>query len=145
MIQGLIVLVDPNYTPAGWHSTLLLWAVTFFCVSINTVVSGLLPKFEAVILFLHILGFFAILIPLVVLGPHGDPQDVFNSFYNGGMWPTQGLSFMVGMIGNVFAFFGADGAIHVRNSLGCTTTAANSCRCPRKSSMRRLQCPAPSS
>jgi choline transport protein len=115
MIQGLIVLVNPNYAPAGWHATLLLWAVTLFCVSINTIVSGLLPKFEAVILFLHILGFFAILIPLVVLGPHGDPQDVFNSFYNGGEWPTQGLSFFVGLIGNVFAFFGADGAIHVHN------------------------------
>jgi choline transport protein len=115
---------DPGpYRPGGpelraqsWHGTLLMWAVVLFCVSINTVVSGLLPKFEAVILFLHILGFFAILIPLVVLDPHADPQEVFNSS-NEGMWPIQGLSFMIGLLGNVFAFFGADGAIHMSEEI----------------------------
>jgi len=53
------------------------------------------------------------LIPLVVLGPHGNSADVFKLFLNGGGWPTQGISFFVGLLGNVFAFFGADGAYHV--------------------------------
>lgn len=33
-------------------------------------------------------------------------HDVFTVFSNGGAWPTQGLSFFVGLIGNVFAMFG---------------------------------------
>jgi choline transport protein len=115
LIQGLIALTVPAYNPKSFHGTLLFWAVIFFAVFINTVVSNLLPKFEGLILILHILGFFAVLIPLVVLGPHGNSSDVFTLFMNGGGWPNQGLSFFVGLLGNVFAFIGADGAYHVRS------------------------------
>jgi len=104
MIQGLIVLTVPSYTPQGWQGTLLFWAVIFFAVFINAVVSSLLPKFEGLVLILHIAGFFAILVPLVILGPHDSSKDVFTTWLNGGGWPTQGVSFFVGLIGNVFAF-----------------------------------------
>lgn len=115
MIRGMISMTATsyNYTPQPWHGTLLYWAVILFAVFINAVVSSTLPKFEGLILILHILGFFAILIPLIVLSPHGDAHSVFTSFQNTGAWPTQGLSFMVGMIGNVFAFVGTDAAFHM--------------------------------
>jgi amino acid transporter len=106
MIQGLIRLCNESYEPQPYQATLLFWATIAFCVLINAGVSSLLPKFEAVILVLHIFGFFGILIPLVVLGPHAEAKDVFTTFVNGGEWPTQGLSFFVGLIGNVFAFAG---------------------------------------
>jgi len=96
---------------------MLFWATIVFAVFINTVVSIALPKFEGLILFFHIIGFFAILIPFVVLGPHDSVSNVFTTFSNGGNWPTQGLSFFVGLLGNVFAFFGADGAIHMSEEI----------------------------
>ena len=117
MIQGLIILTDSTYQPQAWHNLMLYWAVIFFGVTINTVVSSWLPKFESVVLVLHILGFFAILLPLVILGPHGEPSDVFGTFINSGNWPTNGLSFFVGLLGNVFAFFGADGAFHLAEEI----------------------------
>ncbi|KAH8590706.1 amino acid transporter-like protein [Bisporella sp. PMI_857] len=117
LFQGLIALTKPEYNPKGWHGTLLYWAVIFFAVFINTVVSKLLPKFEGTVLFLHILGFIVILVPLVVLAPHGKASDVFSVWNNGGGWPTQGLSFFVGLIGNVFAFVGADGAFHMSEEI----------------------------
>ncbi|KAI4191903.1 MAG: hypothetical protein LQ346_004571 [Caloplaca aetnensis] len=40
-------------------------------------------------------------------------HDVFTVFENGGEYPTQGLSFFVGLIGTVFAMFGADSAVHM--------------------------------
>jgi choline transport protein len=116
LIQGLIALTVPDYNPKAFHGTLLFWAVIFFGVFINTVVSNLLPKFEGLILILHILGFFAVLIPLVVLAPHGNSSDVFTVFMNGGGWPNQRLSFFVGLLGNVFAFIGADGTYYVSGS-----------------------------
>jgi hypothetical protein len=58
------------------------------------------------ILCLHILGFFAILIPLVYLAPHGTAKDVFATFINGGGWSTNGVSFFVGLITSVFSFLG---------------------------------------
>lgn len=106
VIQGLIVLNNPDYEFRRWHGTLLFWAIVAFAVFLNTVTSRLLPKVEGLILVLHLLGFFAIFFPLVYMAPHGKAVDVFTTFLNEGGWPTQGLSFFVGLIGNVFAFLG---------------------------------------
>ena len=96
---------------------MLFWGVILFGVSVNTVIGSWLPKFEGLILILHIFGFFAVLLPLVILGPHAQPSQVFKMFINGGKWPTNGLSFFVGLLGNVYAFFGADGAIHMSEEI----------------------------
>lgn len=106
LVQGLIALTVPEYLPKSWHGTLLCWAVVFVAVFINTVLSRLLPAIEILILVLHVVGFFVILIPLVVLGPHGNASEVFTTFLNQGNLPNQGVSFFVGLVGTVFAFIG---------------------------------------
>ncbi|KAI0116467.1 amino acid transporter [Nemania sp. FL0031] len=117
LIQGLAVLGNPAYQPLPWQTTLLMWAVIAFAVIFNTVISSALPKVEGAILVLHILGFFAILVPLVYLSPHQSRETVFTVFYNGGGWPTQGLSFLIGLIATVFNFLGADGAVHMSEEI----------------------------
>ncbi|KAI9695991.1 MAG: hypothetical protein M1820_008332 [Bogoriella megaspora] len=52
-----------------------------------------------------------------MLGPHQDASYVFKSFQNGGNWPTQGLSCMVGLVGSVWSFVGADGAVHMSEEI----------------------------
>lgn len=112
MIQGLLVLNYPDYDFQRWHGTLLLWAVTLFATFFNTYLATHLPKVEGAVLILHIVGFFGILITLTYLAPHGTPQDVFATYLTlGGYSP--GLSFFVGLITTVFAFLGADGAVHM--------------------------------
>lgn len=106
LIQGLIALTHPEYSPQRWHGTLLLWSVILVAVIVNTIISSLLPKLECLILIIHVLGFFAVLIPLVYMAPHGDAASVFTVFLNEGGWQTTGLSFMIGLTGNVFAFLG---------------------------------------
>ncbi|KAL6704918.1 hypothetical protein ACN47E_007463 [Coniothyrium glycines] len=118
LIQGLLMLCQPDtYVPQNWHVTLLYWAVIAFCVFINVAAGWLLPKFEGALLVLHILGFFAILIPLIVLGPQGDAKEIFTTFVNMGGWQTQGLSFCIGIMGSVFAFVGGDGPIHLSEEI----------------------------
>ena len=117
MTQGLIILADPSYEPQPWQSVVLYWAIIAFGVIVNTVVSRWLPMIEAMILILHIVGFFAIIISLLSLGPHAPPSQVFQLFINSGNWPTMGLSWFVGLLGNVYAFFGADGAIHMAEEI----------------------------
>lgn len=39
------------------------------------------------------------------------------TFINGENWPNDGLSFFVGLLGNVYAFFGADGAIRMSEEI----------------------------
>ncbi|KAI2602617.1 amino acid transporter [Hypoxylon sp. NC1633] len=117
LIQGVAVMGSPEYAPAPWQTTLLLWACITFAVFFNTIISSALPKVEGLVLILHILGFFAILVPLVYLAPHGSAEDVFTTFMNGGGWQTQGLSFMLGMIAAVFNFLGADGTVHMSEEI----------------------------
>lgn len=117
MIQGLIALTHPSYNPQPWHGIMLFWAVLICACFLNTVASSLLPKFESLILILHIVGFFAILYPLIFLGDHNSPSEVFTTFSNQGHWATQGLSFCVGLLGNVYAFLGADAAVHMSEEI----------------------------
>ncbi|KAI1777982.1 putative GABA permease [Hypoxylon cercidicola] len=119
MIQGLILLTHPEYAnhAKNWHGTLLFWAVVLLSYVINTSVGTLLAKFEGFVLVIHILGFFAVIFPLVVLSEHGTATDVFDTFLNLEDWQTQGLSFCIGILGNVFAFLGADGAIHMSEEI----------------------------
>ncbi|KAI8955179.1 putative GABA permease [Xylaria longipes] len=119
MIQGLILLTHPEYANVmkNWHGTLLLWAVVLISYGINTAVGSLLAKFEGLVLVLHILGFFAVVLPLSFLSPHGSAKDVFDTWANSGLWQTQGLSFSVGIIGSVFAFLGGDCAIHMSEEI----------------------------
>lgn len=114
----------------------MMWASVLASVLINTVIGQLLPPIETFMLVIHVLGFFAVLIPIVYvrLSPMSIPtgtllvtfpakqasqthrlqmapeklpaHDVFTVFSNGGNWPTQGLSFFIGLIGSVYSMFG---------------------------------------
>ncbi|KAJ3455613.1 hypothetical protein MRS44_017095 [Fusarium solani] len=83
MILGLISLNNDSFEPKLWQGTLLFWAIFAFAVSINTLALTEMSK------------------------------ELFTSFVNNGGWPSQGLSFMVGIMGNVFAFVGTDAAFHM--------------------------------
>lgn len=106
MIQGLIVLSNPEYEPQRWQGTLLFYAILLSSVIFNTVLVRYLPKIEGLVLIIHIAGFFGVLIPLVYMAPHGSAADVFTRFTNNGEWSSQGLSFFVGIVTGVYAFLG---------------------------------------
>ena len=124
MIIALAQLNHPSYSPVLWQGTMVYWAVMAVAILLNMYASKILPKLESFLLILHIAGFFAILITLVVVGGwHGPmpnlladyeqmaPQkvsahDVFTVFENGGGWPTTTVSVFVGLLGSVFATYG---------------------------------------
>ncbi|KAI1455476.1 amino acid transporter [Annulohypoxylon moriforme] len=119
MIQGIILLTHPDYADnmQNWHGTLLFWGVVLLSYGINTAVGSLLAKFEGLFLVIHLLGFFAVIFPLALLSEHSDSVSVFDTFLNSGGWQTQGLSFCIGVLGNVFAFLGGDAAIHMSEEI----------------------------
>ncbi|KAL9113469.1 MAG: hypothetical protein Q9227_002510 [Pyrenula ochraceoflavens] len=117
LIQGLIVLNKPDFDPAKWQLTLLIWATVVFAVFINTVLSRFLPKIEGMILILHVMAFFAILVPLVYMSPHNSANTVFTTFLNQGDWPTTGLSFMVGLLVPANVLLGSDAAVHMSEEI----------------------------
>ncbi|EXJ61484.1 uncharacterized protein A1O5_11800 [Cladophialophora psammophila CBS 110553] len=121
IIQGLLVLNYPSYDFQRWHGTLLLYSVIFLAMLFNTYLAKQLPKVEGAVLIVHIVGFFGVLITLVYLAPHGTANDVFVQYLaNGGY--DKGTSFFVGLITTVFAFIGADGAIHMSEEIKNAST-----------------------
>lgn len=106
MTQALIAQMVPDYSPTGWQETLFMWAYLALVLFFNSVLSKALPAIEIGILIIHILGFFAIFISILYLAPKATAADVFTIFNNGGGWPSQGLSFFVGLAGVAAAFIG---------------------------------------
>ena len=84
----------------------------------NSFFASKLPLLEAIVLVFHILGFFAFLIAIWVLGNRPYPaSEVFFTFQDGGGWGSQGLSCLVGMLSPVFSFIGPDSATHMSEEL----------------------------
>ncbi len=64
IIQGLIILNNPNYVPQGWHGTLMTIGIVLFCVLFNTYGARRLPLVEGALAVLHLGGVFVIIIIL---------------------------------------------------------------------------------
>ena len=115
ILQGLIILDNAaDYEPMMWQGTLLAWLAVAVAIFINAVVPGLLPKLEIFVLVFHISGFIAIVAVLWhCTAVKNTAEFVFTSTLNEGGWPTQGLSYCVGFLGNVATFVGADCSVHM--------------------------------
>lgn len=122
-IQGVVTISHPNYDPKAWQGTLIMWAAICLALAINIVGGKLLPRFETLVLLVHLFGYFGILIPLTYMADHKSSKEVFKDFVNSGGFPTDGLAFFVGMTGCVFAFAGGDAAVHMAEEVGNATVA----------------------
>jgi len=110
-------LNDSSYVPRAWHGTLLVIAVVAFTIIFNTSMAKQLPIVEIVILVVHIVGLFAIIIPLLVMAPsRNSGQVALLDFYNGGNWPTVGLATMIGLLTPLGSMLGFDCAVHMGKS-----------------------------
>ncbi|KAF2277833.1 amino acid transporter [Westerdykella ornata] len=114
-IQGLIALNNSSYIPKAWHGTLLIWAVLAVCWVFNTFFSKRLPLVEGVIVVLHVVGFFAVIIPLWVMSDRStsNTADVFSLFQDNMMWGNVPLSTIVGLTGAASSFVGIEAAAHM--------------------------------
>ncbi|KAJ5587744.1 uncharacterized protein N7459_003509 [Penicillium hispanicum] len=122
-IQGISILAHSHYAPESYQGTLILWCLLLVALGVNLVGGKFLPRLEGLILVIHILGFFAILIPLVYMSEHNSSHEVFLNFNNGGGFSTQTLSWFVGMLGCVFSFAGGDAAVHMAEEVANASTA----------------------
>ena len=111
-IQSLIAINNPEYTAPRWQGTLLLFAVLALCLLVNTALVKILPGLEGLILILHVVGFFAILIPVVHLAPISPNHFVWTDFIVYSNYPS-GLAWLIGQSGSAILFIGYDGACHM--------------------------------
>ncbi|KAE8348933.1 amino acid/polyamine transporter I [Aspergillus coremiiformis] len=117
IIQGLVVLNDSTYHFQRWHGTLLLIAIVTFSILFNTFLARNLPMVEGLILILHVIGLFAIIIPLWVLAPRKNAKAVFTEFNNGGGWNSPGTATLVGLSATVTSMIGYDCSVHMSEEI----------------------------
>lgn len=115
--QALIALSDLSYEITGWHAALLTIAITLFAISINAFLMRKLPLMEVIAMVLHVVGFFAILIVLWVMGPRGEAKQVLTEFQDNAGWGNVGLACLIGILGPVLTLIGADSACHLSEEL----------------------------
>ena len=121
MLQGIVVLAQPEYAPTAWQTMLILRAAMVFAVVVNSTTSRPLASFEGLVLILHLAGFFGVLVPLVYFARHNDPEAVFTMLINTGGWSTHTLSFFVGFPTVATSLMGADCAVHMSEEIKCAS------------------------
>jgi hypothetical protein len=102
IIQALITVNNPDYSPTNWQGTLLVFAMVLVLFVANIWGAKNLPLAQNLLLVVHIFGFFAVIIVLWVLAPRNTAEIVFTQFTNEGGWSTMGLSLMVGQISAIY-------------------------------------------
>ncbi|KAF2279837.1 amino acid transporter [Westerdykella ornata] len=121
-INTLLILVVaginyPQYNMQMWNAVLTFWALVVLSVFVNTYLGRAFPSIEAMVLILHIVGFFAILIVLLYLAPKNPSEAVFNSFFNGGGFSSTAQSVIIGSVTIMYSFNGVDGATHMAEEI----------------------------
>ncbi|PYI24193.1 choline transport protein [Aspergillus violaceofuscus CBS 115571] len=116
ILQSAVAMKHPEYEPQGWHVTLIMWGILLICAILNTWLGMILPVLEVFIGIVHVLGFFAVLIPIVYLGPKADARSVFVQTFNVGGWRDITLATFVGLKG-IMAEEVADSTMVVPHSM----------------------------
>lgn len=117
VIQGLIELNVDGYVWEQYHGTLLTIAVVCFATLFNTFFAAKLPMIEAVVLFMHFCGLFAIIIPLWVTAPRSPAKETLLVFQNNGGWSSKGLSAMIGLTTPLSVIVGYDCSVHMSEEI----------------------------
>jgi len=111
--SSIIILNHPTYVPKHWHGTLLIWAVLSICLVFNTFFSRKLPLVEGIIVVLHVVGFFAVIVPLWVMGDRTTSDHVFTQFQDNMNWGSVPLAVIIGLTGAASTFIGCESGVHM--------------------------------
>ena len=106
IVQALLVVNYPDYTPTAWQGTLFVFAMVLVLFIVNIWGAPIWAVIQNGLMVLHILFFLVVIIVLWVMAPHQSAKAVFTSFTNEGGWSSMGLSVMVGQITAIYSLLG---------------------------------------
>ncbi|OQN98982.1 hypothetical protein B0A48_14842 [Cryoendolithus antarcticus] len=102
-------------TPAfpNWHGSLLVIANILITVTGNIFLTRYIPRVQTAFFVLHILTFFAVMIPICINAPKASAREVFADFQNLGSWPNMGVALMAGQLSAIYMMCGMDSSCHI--------------------------------
>jgi choline transport protein len=96
LIQSTMLLNNPDYASPNWQATLIAIAAIVITIFCNYFGSKLLPRWQNPGFTIHILLYFAFLIPVWRNAPKASSKQVLTDVENLGGWPSLPLSVMIG-------------------------------------------------
>jgi amino acid transporter len=112
-VQACINVTKPDFAFTPWQIALIMWAVIVVTIAFNTWGTAFFPQLELASLIGHILGFFAVMIPLWVLCEKNDAHDVFLQFTDQSGWDNMGFAYISSQIYVLWCCFGSDSIVHL--------------------------------
>ncbi|CBF82995.1 putative GABA permease [Aspergillus nidulans FGSC A4] len=113
IIQGLITIRNPDYSPESWHGTLFVFAMIFVIYVFNVYASDAMPVLNNLLMIFHVLSWCVILIVLWAMAPHRTAKSVFTEWSTQGGWNSIGLSVMIGQISAIYGSLSSDATAHM--------------------------------
>jgi len=112
-IEAIINVLRPNYAFTTWQITLLMLAFDAFAILFNTWGAPWLPQLESTALFVHVAGFFVVVIPLLVLCPKNSAHEVFVEFTDQSGFGNMGLAYLTCQVFVIYCNLGSDSVVHI--------------------------------
>lgn len=113
VVQTMIIVANENYTAPAWHCTLLALGACLIAFCGNTFGARILPYWQNAVFAVHILAYFAYIIPIWVSAPRATHSQVWLEFGNNGGWSSLSLSILVGSLTGISNQVGVDTAAHM--------------------------------
>ena len=108
LIQTIILVNNESYAFPSWHGTLLACAAMAMAYIGNVYGYKLLPYWQIPVFIIHIVGFFAYVIPIWINAPKATHYQVWGEFQNMGAWSNIGLAVLVGQLSGIGQQCGID-------------------------------------
>lgn len=143
LVQSVIQINKEDYAFPSWHATLLV--VGAVCVAFCGNVFGykILHMWQNVVFCIHILAYFAFIIPIWVNAPRASHSQVWTEFTNNGGWYSPGFAVLVGQLSGIYTQLGIDTARNQDSSATLLLTLHRQLICPRKCAMHLRPCRKP--
>lgn len=101
LIQTIILINNENYGFPNYQGTLLAIAAMVFAWLANTYGAKALPYWQNALFAVHILAYFAYIVPIWVNAPTASHSQVWGSFANEGGWSSVGMAVLVGQLSGI--------------------------------------------
>jgi choline transport protein len=108
LIQTIILENNNDYAFPSWHGSLLVMSNIAFTVAANILLTRYIPRVQTAFFVLHILAFFAVLVPIIVNAPKASASEVFTEFTNTGGWSSTGFAVLAGQLSAIYMMCGTD-------------------------------------
>ncbi|KAK5694409.1 hypothetical protein LTR17_024831 [Elasticomyces elasticus] len=113
LIQTIISINDESYGFAAWQCTLLAFGAMLIAYCGSVYGSKALPYWQNAVFAVHIMAYFAYIIPIWVSAPTATHQQVWTEFSNEGGWSSMGLTVLIGQLTGISQQVGLDTAAHM--------------------------------